>query len=101
MIDVKLTKEARHALKSIYEIYRARRKDGQSRATAAEFSSQEYGGPEIVGFDDVRSELVKAKLINMDIVGNYTLTDDAILFMENFNKDTILKWIDFGANFIP
>lgn len=101
MLDVRLTKESRHVLKSIYEIYCERRKGGQSKAAAVQFSSQESGGPEIAGFDDAGSELAKAKLIRMDIIGNYTLTDDAIFFMENFTKDTILKWLEFGANFIP
>lgn len=101
MEDIRLTKESRRILKSIYDIYLERRKSGKSREAAARFSPQESGGPEIAGFDDARSELARGKLISMDIIGDYTLTDDAIIFMENFTKDTILKWLEIGSNFIP
>ena len=100
-MDVKLTKESRRVLKSIYDIYCDRRKGGSPKSAAVRFDDPMFGGPKIEGFDDAKPELTNAGFIKCSITGDFDLTDDAIIFMENFTKDTILKWIDFGTNFIP
>lgn len=101
MMEVRLTKEARRVLKSIYDIYCERRESGKSRSESVDFAPKDSGGPEIPGLDDVEQELEKAKFLVVNIIDGYTLTDDAIVFMENLTKDSILKWLEFGSNFIP
>lgn len=100
-MDVKLTKESRRVLKSIYDIYCDRRKNGSSKSSAVRFESPMFGGPKIVGLDDAKQELSKAGFLDTFITGGFELTDDAIIFMENFTRDSILKWLEFGTNFIP
>jgi len=96
-LNVELTKESRKALKSIYKIYCGRRKEGQSKSVAVRFEDN----VDIEGLSEAKSELKRAGLITCFITGNFDLTDKAIIYMENFTKDTIHKWIEFGPNFIP
>lgn len=100
-MDVKLTKESRHVLKAIYGIYCDRRKSGLPKSSAARFEGPMLGGPKIDGFDDAEQELSSVGFIKCKITGCFDLTDEAIIFMESFTKDSILKWIEFGTNFIP
>lgn len=51
--------------------------------------------------DDACTELRNAGYIKTDILGGITLTDSALIFMENFKKDTLMKWLEFSAQFIP
>ena len=101
-MEIELTKDSRKTLKRIYEMYCNRRDAGQSKSSARYFADPMWGGgPTIDGMDDARDELRNAKLIKTDITGGFELTDRAIIFMENFTKDSILKWIDVGTKFIP
>lgn len=95
-MDAKLTKEARKVLKSLYDVYHDRRKDGQPKENAIRFDSQF----DIQNLESVKSELEEAKYLESDIIGNFELTDSAIVFMENFKKDTLLKWLEFGSGFL-
>lgn len=94
-----LTKEARKTLKAIYDEYRKRRDDGMSKAQAVRFSATETTA--FPGFSDVEGELSKAQYIRPNIFGDFDLTDRAIVFMENFTKDSIVQWLELGAKFIP
>lgn len=100
-MGVNLTKGSRQTLKRIYDIYRKRRKGGQSKDDAVCFVPPEFGGQKIDGLEDSCGELEKANFLRVDIVGGFELTDEAIIFMENFKKDAILKWVEAGANLIP
>lgn len=101
-MSVELTRESRKALKNAYDLYCERRKAGQSKAAAVYFADPVWdSGPKIEGMEDAKSELKNAGFIKCDIVGGFTLLDKAIIFMENFTKDSILKWLEFGSNFIP
>lgn len=100
-MDVKLTKESRRVLKAIYDVYLDRRKSGSSRSVAVRFDDPMFGCPKFDGFEDAKQELSNAGLIKCYITGDFDLTDDAIIFMENFTKDSILKWLEFGTNLIP
>ena len=94
-----LTKDSRKVLKAIYDKYLERRKDGQSKGAAMNFSSME--SEQFQGLTDASPELKRAGFIKENIIGDFSLTDKAIIFMENFTKDTIVKWLEFGSNFIP
>lgn len=101
-MSAELTKESREALKNAYDLYCERRESGIAKSAAVYFDDPEWGGgPRIDGMPDSKSELSNAKFIKTDIVGGFTLTDKAIIFMENFTKDSVLKWLSFGTNFIP
>lgn len=100
-MEAKLTKESRRVLKTIYDVYCGRRKDGLSKSSAIRFEDPAFGGVQIDGLEDARHELSTAGFIRCFITGDFDLTDDAIIFMENFTKDSILKWLEFGTNFIP
>lgn len=97
-MSAELTKESRHVLKRIYDIYCERRKAGSSKSSAIYFDSPET---EIDGFSDSKRELSQTGFIKSDIVGGCELQDKAIIFMENFTKDSILKWLEVGSMFIP
>lgn len=97
-----LTKDSRKALKNAYDMYCERRNEGQSKEAARQFDAPGWGGgPIIEGMDDACTELRNAGYIKTDILGGITLTDSALIFMENFKKDTLMKWLEFGAQFIP
>ena len=98
-MNVELTKDSRKVLKTIYDTYVERRKKGESKKAAIYFS--ESSKLCIEGIEDAQRELSNAGLIKCDIVDGFELQDVAIIFMENFTKDTILKWLDFGSKFIP
>ena len=101
-MSAELTRDSRKALKHVYDLYTERRKAGQPKATAKSFDAPGWGGgPKIDGMDNAEDELRDAGFIKTDILGGFELTDKAIIFMENFNKETALKWIEFGAQFIP
>ena len=99
---VELTKDTRKTLKTVYELYCERRNEGQTKSAAIYFTDSLWGdGPTINGMEDAAPELSNAGFIKMDITGGFTLTDKAIIFMENFSKDTVLKWLELGSQFIP
>lgn len=98
-MDIMLTKESRKVLKTIYDIYSDRRKSGQSKSAAMRFDASDAA--DIPSLADAAPELKKAGFLKRYITGNFELTDQAIIFMENFTKDTVLKWLEFGSNFIP
>ena len=100
-MDVKLTKESRRVLKAIYDVYLDRRKSGSSRSVAVRFDDPMFGGLKFDGFEDAKQELSNAGFIKCYITGDFDLTNDAIIFMENFTKDSVLKWLEFGTNLIP
>jgi hypothetical protein len=97
IMKVELTKDSRKVMKAIYDRYCERRKNGESKSASVRFKNE----VDIDGLADAKSELSKAGLITCFITGDFDLTDKAIIYMENFTKDTIIRWIEFGANFIP
>lgn len=102
MMAIELTKCAKTALKNAYALYRERLKSGTPKSAAAYFDAPGWGGgPKIEGMEDARSELCAVGLIKTDILGGFTLTDDAILFMENRPKNTAAKILDFISKFVP
>lgn len=94
-----LTKEARKTLKSIYDEYVKRRKAEQGKAKAARFADGETSG--FAGFSDVADELENAGFIQRNILGDFDLTDKAIRFMESLTPETVMKWLELGAKFVP
>jgi len=97
-----LTKESRRVLRDIYRAYMERRRSGAGKSSAARFESPRFGGGnKFDNYDDAEEELCDAGYIKVDITGEFDLTNKAIILMENFTKDTLIKWVEFGTQFIP
>lgn len=88
-----MTKETEKAFKILYCEYRRRRKSGCSKATAMEFEDGTIA--RINAFqkwipEDIRYALRELKImgyVRIDIIGNVTLTENGIEFMENKPKE--------------
>lgn len=92
-----LTKESREALRKLWETYSQRRKDGMSKQLAVRFLAKDYA--DYPGFETIRAELKNAGYLKVFIVdGDFDLTDKAIIFFENYDKENIEKWIDRGIS---
>ena len=88
-----LTKESRKALKQIWETYSQRRKEGMSKRLAVRFLAKDYA--DYPDFETIRAELKSAGYLKVFIVdGDFDLTDKAIIFFENCDRETVEKWID-------
>lgn len=106
-----LTKEAKTVLYHMYKEYLVRRDNHVSRSKAKEFGSAEniqsllFPDWELEDIVDTLRELGRngfVKNFNADgSVLDCTLTDSAIVVMENQKKETLLSVIDFIAKFIP
>lgn len=90
-----LTRSAKKSLAILYKEYRQRLESGQRKPQAVYFSEYE----DIVS--DNREELKAAGYIQTDIIGGISLTDKAIILMENQTIDAIRDLLSFGSQFIP
>lgn len=96
-----LTKESRLVLRDIYKAYLDRRDSGLSKSAAIYFDGPWAGGQTFPGLCDAEEELHDAGYIKPDITGGFELTNKAIIFMENFTKDKLMRWVEFGTQFLP
>lgn len=94
-MNTELTKSAKKSLAIIYKDYCQRLKEGQAKNQAIQFKEK----PD--GVSDDLKELKHAGFVNVDILGNFELTDHAVIFMETKTVETIKEWLSFGAQFIP
>lgn len=93
--NVSLTKSAKKSLAIIYKAYCEKVKGGARKDTAAYF--KEY--PEGTHQDWI--ELKQAGFIQPYVLGDFTLTIQAIQYMESRTADTITEWLSFVSQFIP
>lgn len=106
-----LTKEAKTVLYHMYKEYLIRRDNHVSRSESKEFGSAEnihsflFPDWELEDVVDTLRELGRNGFVNNfiadDTVCTCTLTDSAIIKMENQKKETLLSVVDFIAKFIP
>ncbi len=94
-MNVELTRSAKKSLATLYREYCQRLNAGQKKSQAVSFPSY----AESISED--RNELKNAGFIRVDILGDISLTDKAIIYMENKTLDTIKEWLSFGTQFIP
>lgn len=94
-MEIELTKSAKKSLATLYKEYCQRLKDGAKKSQAVSFENCAES------ITENKIELQHAGLIRADILGNITLTDKAIIYMENKPIDAIKEWLSFGAQFIP
>lgn len=95
-----LSKDAEKLLCFIYGIYSERRKQGKSKEEAGVFTQDFYKSDkrlsEINGSDvDTNlNELSYSALVARDVVGDFTLTNNGIVYMENRVKNKALEVLD-------
>ena len=104
---MQLTKDADKLICCIYREYLEKRKSGSSKANAKEFDANFYKDvKDISNWDssdvsDTLSELKNAGFIKLYITDDFSLNDEAIIYMENRFKNGLNELTDFISKFIP
>ena len=102
-MEIKLTKDADKTLCEIYAVYLNRRADGVPKRVAKDFSDKsKWPDPDWQTPDgeETLSELCRAKMIEMYIVEGFSLTDAAIIYMENRFKNGVSEVLEYVGKFI-
>lgn len=106
-MDTKLTRDADFAICQLYAEYLRRWKNGASKCDAAEFNSDVLAESGVFptwsesDIDDALDELKDANFLKMDIIGNFELTKNAIVYMENRFKGKVMDVIDIISKLKP
>ena len=102
-MEIDLTKDSRKVLVLLYKEYLEKVKSGCSKSQSREFNENNLDFITKIHPDDVEDcleELNKDNLIDMDISGEFKLTDIAIAKMENRFKNNLIDVASFIAQFI-
>ncbi len=107
-MNVELTKDAEYLLCTLYKVYSEKLKSGISKAQARCFGSSEDIFTNYLSewlFEDVNTtcyELKHAEMLSIlnadNIAYSVSLTDKAIIYMENRFKNNIEELLNFIAN---
>lgn len=106
MIMPELTKDADKMICVIYKMYLEKIKSGISKAASNAFEKDFYKSDKLLSkwhSDDVTStflELGQKKYLKIYISGNFEITNQAIIYMENRFKNGLLDLIDLVSKFI-
>ncbi len=103
-MNTELTKDAQKLVALLYKSYLERRKSGMSKTNAKFFELNEIysltdDSPEDV--DETIREIKSVYPLKEDIIGNITLSDKIISYMENRFKKGLVDILSFLAQFIP
>lgn len=96
-----LTKDADKVICCIYKEYLERRKSGMSKSQAKEFDGNFYRNVKTLSkwnsadVSDTLQELHNRELIKKNVIGDFTLLDSAISYMENRFKNGLSEVVDF------
>lgn len=102
-----LTKDADKMLCCLYKEYLQRIKLGNSKSSSSLFKMEYAKSDSVLSQwhnDDVyatRNELQRKGLLKTYISGNFVLTDNAIIYMENRFKNGLSEVVDLISKFIP
>lgn len=100
-----MTKDADKLLCCLYCEYLQRIQSGNSKTASANFTIK-YTCETIMPLlhpDDVaalRNELKRLNFVVVSISGNFRLTDNAVIYMENRFKNNIIELTDFISKFL-
>lgn len=102
-MEIDLTKDSHKVLVLLYKEYLEKVKSGCSKSQSREFNEDNLDfitkiHPDDI--DDCLSKLNENNLIDMDISGEFKLTDIAIAKMENRFKNNLIDVASFIAQFI-
>ena len=96
-----LTKDAEKLICCIFKEYLEKRKSGMSKSQAKEFDGNFYLNIKALSkwnsadVSDTLHELHGKKYIKENILGDFSLLDDAIVYMENRFKNGLSEVMDF------
>ena len=102
-MEIDLTKDSRKVLVLLYKEYLEKVKSGCSKSQSREFNENKLDFITKIHPDDIDDCLTKLNennLIDMDISGEFKLTDIAIAKMENRFKNNLIDVASFIAQFI-
>lgn len=106
-MSVQLTKKADALIGIIYKRYLERTKSGESESTSRDFESDFYSKTSDLyswsedDFDVRFMELANNRLIKVYIGGEFRITDEGLIYMENRFKNGIKDVIDLISKLIP
>lgn len=106
-MSIQLTKKADALIGIIYKCYLERIKSGESESTSRDFEFDFYSKTSDLynwsedDYDIRLTELSNNRLIKIYIGGEFHITNDGIIYMENRFKNGIKDVIDFISKFIP
>lgn len=106
-MSVQLTKKADALIGIIYKCYLERMNSGESESTSRDFGFNFYSKTSDLyswdedDYDDRLIELSQNALIKKMVDGDFRITDNGLVYMENRFKNGIKDVIDFISKFIP
>ncbi len=101
-----LTRDADKMICIIYKMYLEKIKSGMSKTQAKSFEENFYTSDKTLSSwhtDDIDTtirELRKKEFLNVYITGDFVLSDNAIVYMENRFKNGFIELTDFISKFI-
>ena len=104
---MQLTKDADKMICCIYKSFLQRRKDGNSKPSARRFEAEYFSTDKILSawnredLSDTLLEIARAGLVKIFIGGNFDLTDQGIIYMENRFMNGLKEVSEFVSKFIP
>ena len=104
MLMKNITNDTHNVLCILYKTYLEKRKSGNSKLQAMDFSSYEHFRKEHIPElhpDDMHIAIIELKnngYVKMFVDGGFQLTDQAIVLMENEFKNNLSNVIDFVNN---
>lgn len=99
-----LTKDADKLICCLYREYLEKRKSGISKADAKEFEGNFYKNVKVLSnwnssdVSETLQELHGKKLLKKNVLGDFSLNDEAIIYMENRFKNGLNEVMDFISN---
>lgn len=96
-----LTKDADKLICCIYKEYLEKRKSGMSKSQAKEFDGNFYRSVKALSkwndadVSDTLQELHNKQYIKKNILGDFSLLDDSVVYMENRFKNGLSEVMDF------
>lgn len=96
-MDVNLTKNADKTICLIYKQYL----DNKNKIFNTHNISTDFPKSNSDDFREALDELKSQGLLNRDIIGNFSLSTDGIVYMENRFKNGLIEVTDFITKFIP
>lgn len=105
-MEIELTKDAQHLVAVTYKLYLERRKSGISKLNAKLFDEDELREREFrleapADFSETVREMCRVFGCKQYVVGTFSLSDQAIVYMENRFKNGLKDVLSFLAQFIP
>ena len=102
-----LTKDADKMICCIYKTFLQRRKNGNSKSFARQFEENYFSTDKFLSswhnddLNDTLLEIARAGFVKIYIGGNFELTDQGIIYMENRFINGLKEVSDFVTKFIP